>query len=131
MGKRLFNERKKSLRIAGPKRKPILTRDAGRIAGTRRRVAGIRGKTRVEGLLHRDEERLKVVMIGRISHRDVVVGLGAGEGDKLLLLDALYAHDVTREQCATVVARRVTHHRGLRNVVVEAHLPLEGHSGIR
>ena len=85
------------MRIAHPIRKPILTRYAGRVARARGRIAGVRRKARVEGLLHRDEERLKVMMIGRIGHGYVVVGLGAREGDELLLLDALYAHDVTRQ----------------------------------
>ena len=51
----------------------------------------------MEGLLHRDEERLKVTVIGRIGHGDVVVGFRAREGDELLLFGTLYAHDTTRQ----------------------------------
>lgn len=49
----------------------------------------------MEGLLHRDEERLKVVMIGRIGHGDIIVRLCGGEWDELLLLDALCVTKVT------------------------------------
>lgn len=51
----------------------------------------------MEGLLHRDEERLKVVMIRRVGHGDIVVSLSAGERDELLLLDPLHADDRTRQ----------------------------------